>query len=121
LQPSVALAEQFTVTRLDIKNNSGVAELKVKRTASFLHGKADPHPATDTWQARLTRQEQGWIALVPQDRIYLRPGLAFAVLANHLAVVSQAPADNQELKKLVRILDQLLSQNAEDTASGGSK
>lgn len=120
-QPSVAIAGQFTVNKLNIKNNVGWADLNVKRAASLQYGKVDLVGATDTWRVRLSRQEQGWTVLVPQDRIYLRRDLAIMALANHLATVSRAPANKDELKKLVRILDQLLSQTEDDEAAGESR
>jgi hypothetical protein len=120
-QPALALAEQFTVVSVDVKGNSGWAELKVKRTASILYGKADPHAGTDVLGARLTRQGQDWTLMVPRERTYIRSGAAFTVLVNHLAAASRATASNQELKKLLKILDQLLDQNGDDTAAGGSK
>ena len=120
-QPAIALAEQFTVTNVDVKDNSGWADLKVKRTASVLYGKADPHSATDIWRIRLTRQGQDWSLVVPQDRTYIRSGAAFTVLVNHLASMSRATASNQELKKLLKILDQLLNQAGDDTSACGSK
>jgi hypothetical protein len=120
-QPSVAIAEQFTVNGLKIKDNVGWADLKVKRTASIQYGKADLNETTDTWRVRLNRQEQGWTVVVPQDRIYLRRDLALIALTNHLATASRASANKQELKKVVRILDRLLSETGADEAAGGSK
>ena len=117
-QPSVAIAGQFTVNRLNIKDNVGWADVSVKRTASLQYGKPDLNGTTDTWRVRLSRQEQRWTVFVPQDRIYLRRDLAVIALANHVATVSRAPASKQELKKLVRILDQLLSETEPDEGGG---
>jgi hypothetical protein len=120
-QPSIAIAEQFTVNGLNIKDNAGWADLKVKRTASIQYGKADLNESTDSWRVRLNRREQGWTVLVPQDRIYLRRDLAVMALTSHLARVSRAPGNRQELKKLVRILEHLLSEAEADEVAGGSK
>jgi hypothetical protein len=117
-QPLVIVAEGFTVAGLSIKGNSGWVDLNVKQAASLRYGKADLSRATDTWRVELSRQEQGWIVLVRQDHIYLNRSAAVKVLARLLAAVSREPA-NQDLKKVVRILNQLLLESPTSEGAGG--
>ena len=115
-RPSVAVADQFKVTRLQVGDRSGWVELEVKQAASIQYGFADLRATTSTWRATLRREEQGWVLLAPQDRIYIRRDLAIRALSDHLAVLSRMPANSQEVRRVVKVLDELL---AEKNASGG--
>jgi cell wall-associated NlpC family hydrolase len=115
-RPSVAVADQFKVTKLHVGDRSGWAELEVKQAASIQYGFADLRATTSTWRAALRREEQGWVLLAPQDRIYIRRELAIQALSDHLAMLSRMPANSQEVRRLVRVLDELL---AEKNAYGG--
>jgi hypothetical protein len=120
-QPSVLVVDQFTVAALNIHDNDGWVKLRAKRMASIQYGKADLNESTDTWRVRLSRQERGWVVLMPQEPIYLRRQLAVPTLSNHLATMSRAPANNEERRKVVTLLDQLLSANHAEAGAGGSQ
>jgi hypothetical protein len=106
-QPSVAVADQFEVVALNVSDRSGWAEVEVKQAASIQYGFADLKPSTSKWRATLRRGRQGWVLLAPQDPIYIRRELAIQALANHLAVLSRIPANSQEVRRVVRVLDEL--------------
>jgi hypothetical protein len=120
-QRSVLVVDQFTVAALNIHDNDGWVNLRAKRMASIQYGKADLNESTDTWRVRLSRQERGWVVLMPQEPIFIRRQLAVPTLSNHLATMSQAPANNEERRKVVKILDQLLLKSDAEAAAGGSQ
>jgi NlpC/P60 family len=106
-QPSVVVADQFKVVELNVSDRSGWVEVEVKQAASIQYGFADASPSTSKWRARLRREQQGWVLLAPQDRVYIRRKLAIEALAKHLAVLSRIPANSQEVRRVVSVLDEL--------------
>ena len=121
-RPSVVVADQFKVTKLHVGDRTGWAELEIKQAASIQYGFADLSATTSTWRATLRREEQGWVLLAPQDRIYIRRGLAIEALSDHLAVLSRMPANSQEVRRVVRVLDGLLAEkNAYRGGAAGSQ
>ena len=106
-QRSVAVVDQFKVVELNVSDRSGWVDVEVKQAASIQYGFADPSPSTSKWRARLRREKQGWVLLAPQDRIYIRRKPAIQALANHLAVLSRIPANRQEVRRVVSVLDEL--------------
>lgn len=121
-RPRVAVVDQFKVTKLHIADRSGWAELEVKQAASIQYGFADLSATTRTWRATLRREEQGWVLLAPQDRIYIQRELAIQALADHLAVLSRVQANNEEVRRVVRVLDELLAQkNTYSEGAAGSQ
>jgi len=118
-QPTVVVVDQFKVIRLNLSDRSGWAELEIKQTAEIQYGFADLRPSASTWRARLRRQEQGWVLLAPQDLIYIRRELAIQVLANHLAILSRMPANSQEVRRVVRVLDELLAPRSVSAGAAG--
>ena len=114
-QPFVGVVDHFRIVSLNVQDNSGLAEIEVKEMATFQYGKAGPTRLTVRRRVVLSRQEQGWILLAPQDLVYLNRHLAATALTNQLATTSQAPTDHQ-VKNAVRILHELLS----DKSAGAS-
>jgi hypothetical protein len=117
-QPLIIVAEEFTVAGLSIKGNSGWVDLNVKQAATLRYGKAELSGVAGILRVGLSRQEQGWILMLPRDPVYLGRSAAVKVLAGQLAAVSHEPA-NQDLKKVVRILDQLLLESPTREGAGG--
>lgn len=109
-RPTVAVVDQFTVVEVSTNERSGWAELEVREAASIQYGFADLKQATGKWRVALRHEDQGWVLLARQDRIYLRRDLAVTALANQLAILSRVPANGQELRKVVRVLDELLAE-----------
>jgi hypothetical protein len=117
-RPNVAVVDQFKVAKLHVGDGTGWAELEVKQAASIQYGFADLRATTSTWRATLRREEQGWVLLAPQDRIYIRRDLAIRALSDHLAVLSRMPANSQEVRRVVRVLDELLAEK--NSYAGGA-
>jgi hypothetical protein len=109
-QATVAVADRFTVVEVSTSERSGWAVLEVRFTASIQYGFADLKQATEKWRVVLRRENQGWVLLAHQDRIYLRHDLAITALANQLAIMSRVPANGPELRNVVRVLDELLAE-----------
>jgi hypothetical protein len=120
-QPAITVADQFKVIELDINDRSGWAEVEVKQAASIQYGFADTRPSTSRWRATLRRKKQGWVLLAPQDRIYVRREPAIQALANHLAVLSRIPANGEEVRRVVRVLDELSAEKSTYAGAAGSQ
>lgn len=116
-QPRVVVLDVLTVIKIDIRERAGWAELEVREKASIQHGKAGLNQMTDRWRVTLRRDAEGWVLLWPQDRIYLQRDLAIKVLANHLATTN---ANTQDLRRIVKVLDQLLAEKNAFAPSVGS-
>jgi hypothetical protein len=106
-QPAVVVADQFRIVELNVSDRSGWAEVEVRQAATIQYGFADFRPSTAKWRAILRRDKQGWVLVAPQDGIYIRREPAIHALANHLAVLSRIPANSQEVRRVVRVLDEL--------------
>jgi hypothetical protein len=120
-QPAITVADQFKVIELNISDRSGWAEVEVKQAASIQYGFADTRPSTSRWRATLRRKKQGWVLLAPQDRIYVRREPAIQALANHLAVLSRIPANGDEVRRVVRVLDELSTEKSTYAGASGSQ
>jgi hypothetical protein len=106
-KPSVVVADQFKIVELNVSDRSGWVEVEVKQAASIQYGFADASPSTSKWRARLRRETQGWVLLAPQDRVYIRRKPAIQALSRHLAVLSRIPANSQEVRRVMSVLDEL--------------
>jgi hypothetical protein len=122
-QPAVAVADYFKVIGLSVNtiDRSGWAELEVKQAASIQYGFVDDRSSTSKWRATLRREKQGWVLLAPQDRVYIGREPAIQALSNHLAVLSRISANSQEVRRVVRVLDELLAQRSSDAGAPGSQ
>ncbi len=119
--PRIAVADEFTVVKLNIHDHSGWAEVEVNETASIQYGRPELKPTTERWRLRLRSERQGWILLLPQNRIYLRRDLGIRALANHVALMSQAQGNRQELRRTVKLLDELLAEKPVHPTAAGSQ
>jgi hypothetical protein len=120
-QPTITVADQFKVSELNMSDRSGWADVEVKQAASIQYGFADTRPSTSEWRATLRRKKQGWVLLAPQDRVYVRREPAIQALANHLAVLSRIPANGPEVRRVVRVLDELSAEKSTYAGASGAQ
>jgi hypothetical protein len=106
-QPSVSVVDRFKIVAINVQGNNALAELELKQIAAFEYGKAIPARTTARRQVILTRQEQGWVLIMPQDLMCLNRDLAVMAITDHLTSV---PHDSQELRVSRRLLSQLSSE-----------
>jgi len=116
-QPSVGVADCFRITALNLKGKHGLADLEVKEIATLRYGRLHAKRAIARRHVVLSRQEQGWVLLLPQDLVYLHPRVA-GVLTNRLAAISPALADRQEAKTTVTILRELTPEKSAGPSAG---
>jgi hypothetical protein len=122
-QPAVAVVDHFKVVKLSVNTSdrSGWAEVEVKQAASIQYGFTDLRPSTSKWRATLRHEKQGWVLLAPQDRIYIGREPAIQVLSNHLAVLSRMSANSQEVRRVMKVLDELLAEKSADAGAPGAQ
>lgn len=113
---SIVVPDQVEVAELNVHDHSGWVELQIKATG-FRSGQDDLKPA-DKWRVSLHHEERGWVMLAPQDRVYLRRDLAIRALADQVATMSRVPANDREIKKAVKALDDLLSRETPGATAG---
>ena len=119
-QPSVGVVDRFRIVSLSFQDNAGLADLEVNQIAAFRYGTAKPYRLTARQRVILSRQEQGWILLDPQDLVYLNRGLAARALSHQLATMPQGPAGQQEVRTAAKILHDLLSDKSGSADAAGS-
>jgi len=119
-QASVSVADHFTLVSLDLQGNSGLAEVEVKEIAGFQYGKPAPKQSIVRQRVILSRQEQGWMLLLPQDLMYLSRRTAVVALNDQLATLSKTPADQLQAKKTSKILRELLAPKSPAATPGGA-
>jgi hypothetical protein len=120
-QPSVGVADDFRVVSLDVQGKSGLAEVEVKQIAAFRYGKPTWSQLISRRRLILSRQQQGWILLMPQDLLYLTRRMAAAALTDQLTALSKAPADQLQAKKTSKMLHELLSEKSAGANTGSSQ
>jgi hypothetical protein len=111
-QPSVGVVDDFRLVSLDVQGNSGLAEVEVKQIAVFRYGKPISSRSVSTRRVILSRQQQGWILVTPQELLYLNHHQAAVALTDQLATLSKAPADQLQARKTAQILHELLAAGA---------
>jgi hypothetical protein len=119
-QPSVGVADDFRLVSLDVQGNSGLAEVEVKQIAAFRYGKPTSSRLVSTRRVILSRQQQGWILVTPQELLYLNHHQAVVALTDQLATLSKTPADQLQAKKTSKILHELLSDKSPGANAGGA-
>jgi hypothetical protein len=105
----VLVADEFTVMEVKIQGRSGWADLEVREAATIQHGRAELKRATERWRVNLRREAQGWEMIAPSDKTCLTRDVAVQTLAAHVARISRTPANTEELKTAVKVLDDLLA------------
>jgi NlpC/P60 family len=108
--PWVSVIDHVKIVAINLQGNSGFADLEVKQMGAFQYGEAVPRRAMARIRVMLSRQEQGWVAVMPQDLMCLNRDLAVMALTDHLASLPPTPANNSELKVSRRLLNELSSE-----------
>jgi hypothetical protein len=108
-QPSVGVVDGFRLVSLDVQGNSGLAEVEVTQIAAFRNGKPSSSRLVSTRRVILSRQQQGWILVTPQELLYLNHNQATKALTDQLAALSKTSADQLQAKKTTRILHELMA------------
>jgi hypothetical protein len=109
-QPSVGVVDHFKIVAINLEGNSGLADLEVKQMGALQYGKAIPRRTTARRHVILSRQEQGWVLVMPADLICLDRYLAVMALAEHLETVPPTPENSPELKASRKLLNELSSE-----------
>ena len=106
-QPSVSVVDRLKIVAINVQGNAGFADLEVTQMGTVEYGKAAPARATVVREMILSRQEQGWVLVIPQDLMCLNRDLAVMAITDHLTSV---PHDSHELKVSRKLLSELSSE-----------
>ena len=106
-QPSVSVVDRLKIVAINVQGNAGFADLEVTQMGTVEYGKATAARATVVREMILSRQEQGWVLVIPQDLMCLNRDLAVMAITDHLTSV---PHDSHELKVSRRLLTELSSE-----------
>jgi hypothetical protein len=106
-QPSVSVVDRLKIVAINVQGNAGFADLEVTQMGTVEYGKANAARATVVREMILSRQEQGWVLVIPQDLMCLNRDLAVMAITDHLTSV---PHDSHELKVSRRLLSELSSE-----------
>jgi len=119
-QPLVGVVDGFRLISLDVQGNSGLAEVEVTQIAAFRNGKPTSSRLVSTRRVILSRQQQGWVLVTPQELLYLNHHQATAALTDQLAALSKTPADQLQAKKTARILRELTAPKSSAATPAGA-
>jgi hypothetical protein len=108
-QPSVSMVDRFKIVAINIQGDSGIVDLEVKQMGALQYGKAVATRSKARRQVMLSRQEQGWVLVMPQDLVCLDRDVAVVALTDHLATTPRTSADYSELKVSRKLLNELSS------------
>ena len=86
------IVEQFNITRLEMKRDSGWARLQVESKVSIDKGAVQRKPLHENVRWQLRRLPTGWEVVVPADRTYVPHDVAVKNLAAQLAQLAQSNA-----------------------------
>lgn len=106
---TVGIVDEFNVLEMHVQGRFGWAGMEIRETATIENGRAIHHRRTTQWRLALRHDAQGWMMLVPHDKTCLPRDQAIQALTDHLARVSHEAENEQELKRTVRVLDDLLA------------
>jgi hypothetical protein len=104
---TVDIADEFVVEELNIHDRSGWAVVAITGTASIENGTAHLQRRRSTWHLALSRQAQGWMMFVPRDAACLPRDQAIKALFAHLAQLSRDAGNANELRRTMKVLDDL--------------
>ena len=120
--PSITVVDEFSVSKINVRDRSGWADVDIKETASVQDEATETKRITERWRLTLRREQQGWVLQSPPlDRVYLQRDQAVKALTNRLALMSSAQGDRQEFKKTVRMLDELVNEKTAKAPPIGSQ
>jgi hypothetical protein len=116
----LSVVDDFTVSEIKIQGRSGWATIEVKETASIQNGRAYLQRRSTKWRVALHREAQGWVMIVPRELSCLPREQAIQALTAHLAHLAHDSDNEMELKRIVRVLDDLLAAERSYTPVSGS-
>ena len=88
----VVIFDEMKVERVEIKGDRGWAHLQINSRVRISGEGADFKQRHDKVRWELRRQESGWVALAPAERVFVPRDGAVRVLAAQLAEMSQSEA-----------------------------
>jgi hypothetical protein len=88
----VVIFDEMKVERVEIKGDKGWAHLQINSRVRISGEGADFKPRREKVRWELRRQESGWVALAPTERVFVPRDGAVRVLAAQLAEMSQSDA-----------------------------
>ena len=88
----VVIFDEMKVERVEIKGDRGWAHLQINSRVRISGEGADFKQRHEKVRWELRRQESGWVALAPAERVFVPRDGAVRVLAAQLAEMSQSEA-----------------------------
>ena len=106
----VVIFDELKVEKVKIKRDRGWAEVRIKWRLELAQDKMKENSRSEKRRWELRRNEQGWQALAPADRVYVPADVSVQVLAEKLALLSRDHKDERaEQAKLARLLNTMLN------------
>lgn len=112
LSSPVVIFDQLRVEKVSVKRDRGWVEVRIKSRLELVDDRMKTKARSEKRRWELRRNEQGWQALAPADRVYIPADVGVQVLAEKLAVLSRDHKDERdEQAKLARLLNTMLNGN----------
>lgn len=107
LSQPVVIFDQLQVEKLELKRDKGWAQIRVDYRVELNQQQVESHHRSDKQRWELRRTEDGWVALIPQDRVYVPAAAATRIISERLYTLSRKTSGNTRVQQasLARLLD----------------
>ena len=103
----VVIFDQLQVEKLELKRDKGWAQVRIDYRVELNHEQLNAKQRSEKRRWELRRTEDGWVAFVPQDRVYVQAAAATRILSERLYMLSRKNSSNTRIQQasLAHLLD----------------
>lgn len=109
LNGPIEIIDGFEVASTEMHDDSGWADVKVKKIAFIADGKIKSAHAVETIRLNLRLQASGWVVSDTANRTYVLRQAAVRIVSGRLAALSHDSSSAQQRKALTQALGMLLA------------
>jgi hypothetical protein len=104
---SVLVVDDIAVERLKLKKEQGSLEIQLDCPVAVVNGNVTENPPSQKRKLNLEYSNGGWLVEDKDPPLYVPRQIALRVFAAQLATATRLEASNEEIAKLLRILNAL--------------
>src|SRR5437868_7953521 len=105
--PAIFVVDDLTVNQLRLKKDEGSLEIQLDCFLAVVNGNVTETPVSPRRKLNLQRSDAGWLVEDTNPPIYVSRQSALRVFAAQLATATRLDAGNEEVARLLRILNAL--------------
>ena len=104
---SVLVVDDLAVEKLRLKKDQGSIEIRLDCSVAVFNGQVSENPVTHKRNLNLLRSSAGWLVEDKEAPLYVPRQIALRVFASQLAIATRQDAGNEEVTRLIRVLNAL--------------